>query len=130
MHTFKIILLATGNFDSVTVQHVVNVVRQQLEEDDTYDVFEKNFKIELVKQLDDSFMCAVNDMNTSYFINVFSRGRKNILIRAQRQKMVTLKDIAAYAVGRDVSEEDDVEILGIPVSLYKDVRHFMGCTRK
>ena len=72
-------------------------------------------------------MCGVDVMGKSYFINVYSSGQKNILIGAKYQEMVTLKDIAAYAVAKDLSE-DDVEGLQIPKSLHGDIKNYTSCT--
>eukprot|EP00092_Neocalanus_flemingeri_P001348 GFUD01001439.1.p1 GENE.GFUD01001439.1~~GFUD01001439.1.p1 ORF type:complete len:130 (-),score=24.54 GFUD01001439.1:110-499(-) len=129
MHTFKIITMATGRFDNLTVQHVLNIVRQGLEEDDKWEHFRLYFKKRLTEVLGNSFMCGVDAMGKSFFINVFSCGMKNILIGAKYQEMVTLKDIAAYTVARYISKDEHIDSLGIPKSLYEDVRNYIGCTR-
>ena len=127
MHSYKILTMSKGLFDDLTVKLVIDILRRGLKEDDLWDSFELFFRTRLVEEMGDHFMCGLNDMGSFYFINVFSRGRKNIMIRATRLKMVTLKDIAAYTVGRDISEEDDVHTLGIPISLYGDVKKYVGC---
>ena len=128
MHTYKIITMATGLFDKVTVQNVTRIIRQGLEEDDKWENFREYLRTRLVQELGDCFMCAVDVMGKSYFINVFSSGKKNILIGAKYQEMGNLKDIASYAVAKDISEED-VESLGIPRSLHRDIKNYISCTR-
>eukprot|EP00092_Neocalanus_flemingeri_P045981 GFUD01051610.1.p1 GENE.GFUD01051610.1~~GFUD01051610.1.p1 ORF type:complete len:125 (+),score=15.84 GFUD01051610.1:53-427(+) len=124
MHTFRIITIATGRFDNLTVQHVLNIVRQGLEEDDTWEQFRLYFKKRLTEVLGNSFMCGVDAMGKSFFINVFSSDMKNILI-----EMVTLKDIAAYTVAGHISKDEHIDSLAIPKSLCEDVRNYIGCTR-
>eukprot|EP00092_Neocalanus_flemingeri_P004108 GFUD01004420.1.p1 GENE.GFUD01004420.1~~GFUD01004420.1.p1 ORF type:complete len:130 (-),score=24.77 GFUD01004420.1:73-432(-) len=119
--------MATGRFDNLTVQHVLSIVREGLQENDTLEHF--SFKKRLNEVLGNSFMSGVDAMGKSFFINVFSCGMKNILIGAKYQEMVTLKDIAAYTVAKDISNDDHVDSLGIPKSLYEDVRNYIGCTR-
>ena len=128
MHTYKILPMATGLFDQVTVQNITRIIRQGLEEDDKWENFREYLRTRLVQEVGDCFMCGVDVMGKSYFINVFSSGKKNILIGAKYQQMVNLKDIASYAVAKDISEED-IESLGIPRSLHGDVKKYVSCTR-
>ena len=129
MYTYKILTMDSGLFDDSTQQKVVNIVKEGLEEDDTWEKFRLHLKTKLVQELGDSFMCGVDDMGKSFFITVFSgQGKKNILIGAKYQEIVTLKDNAAYTVARNMSK-NDVEILGIPISLHEDVENYIGCTK-
>ena len=128
-YTYKLVILNRGLFDDLTVKRVKNILKQELHEDDSRDSLRTNFKSRLVEELGDHFMCNVNPMGSSYFINVFSRGRKIIQISAERRAIsLSLKDIAAYAVGRELSEAEDVKFLDIPDSVHEDVKYFIGCS--
>ena len=129
MYTYKILTMDSGQFEDSVRQKVINIVKESLEEDDTWENLRLNFKTKLVQELGDSFMCGVDDMGKSFFITIFSgQGKKNILIGAKYQEIVTLKDIAAHAVARNMSK-NDIEGLGIPISLYVDVEKYIGCTK-
>ena len=121
--------MATGLFDELTVKTVINILKEGLKKDDSWEKLRVYFRIRLVQELGDRFMCGVDEMGKSFFINVFSEGKKNILIGAKYQEMVTLKDIAAYTVAKEMSTDDDLDCLGIPISLHEDVRNYIGCTR-
>ena len=129
MHTYKLITMATGFFDNETVEIVMKLVKKGLEEDDNWETFRLYFRRRLSEELGDCFMCGVDAMGKSFFINVFSHGKKNILIGAKYQKMDSLKDIAAYTVAKNISEAEDVECLEIPTSLFEDVKIYIDCTR-
>eukprot|EP00092_Neocalanus_flemingeri_P018819 GFUD01020377.1.p1 GENE.GFUD01020377.1~~GFUD01020377.1.p1 ORF type:complete len:144 (-),score=14.42 GFUD01020377.1:63-494(-) len=139
MHTYKIeeiITVTTGGSDHLTVQNVLNAVRQELVSPFFHQIRGcEHFKKCLIDVLGNSFMSEVHTLGQSFLIRVWRCNdngcllRMQILIRAKYQEMVTLKDIAAYTVARYISKDDHVDCLEIPKSLYGDVRNHIGCTR-
>ena len=134
MHTYRIMTLATGLFDEMTVGIVAHIVRQGLEEDDRRPQFKMYCRRRVAQELD-SFRCEVDatghgpDMVKSYFINVWKNGsgKKHILMGAEYIEMVNLSDMAAYAIAKEILE-DDVEHLVIPETLQEHILKYIGCT--
>ena len=124
MHSYKIITLDTGFFDESTVRIVQRILKDGLKKDDKWEAFRNYVKSNLLKEIGDYLMCAVDMMGRSYFINVYACGKKNILIGVKYLEMETLRDLAACKVAKHLGVKSDIHHLEIPPSLHGYIRNF------
>ena len=88
-------------------------------------VHEINSKLELLEK-NCSYVDFI-DENGNILIQhdeIFPNLSQGFLLKAERKRLMTLKDIAAYHVAKYIESTGDVEVLTIPHCLYDFVSKF------